>query len=194
MNGKFIVTGMPFTPMAWLSMFLTLEKSICYCEPNLGIKDISEVGPKLTSQFYRHMGMAGTGLGFFLPQIIQEVAPKILVIDRHPDEVNATLDQLGVPPTDYADKLYRRLMSVQGHPSVLWVKAEALHNRRTAEKAFFHVLPGEAFDQERFDLMQKMIVEVDPRYASRSAIESTQGDTAMIRNIGAILAESESVH
>ncbi len=194
MNSRFIVTGMPFTPMAWLAMFLTLERSICYCEPNLGIKDISEIGGKLTSEFYRHMGMAGTGLGFFLPQIIQEVAPRILVIDRHPDEVNATLAQLGVPDTDYADKLYRRLQSVRGHPSVLWMKAEALQTRRGAEKAFFHCVPGEAFDQERFDLLSKMLVEVDPRYANRTAIESTQGDIPMIRNIGQILAAPESVH
>ncbi len=194
MNQRFIVTGMPFTPMAWLALFLKVDRSICYCEPNLGIKDISEIGDKLTSEFYRHMGMAGTGLGFFLPQIIQEVGPKILIIDRSPEEVNATLAQLGVPDSDYAEKLHRRLQSVHGHPSVMWVKAEALQHRRTAEKAFFHCLPGEAFDQEKFEVMSKFMVEVDPRYATRAAIASTQGDTPMIRNIGQILAAPESVH
>ncbi len=140
------------------------------------------------------MGMAGTGLGFFLPQIIQENAPKILIIDRHPDEVNATLAQLGVPDSDYAEKLHRRLQSVHGHPSVLWMKAEALQTRRGMEKAFFHCLPGEPFDQERFELMSKFLIEVDPRFATRAAIASTQGDTPMIRNIGQILAAPESVH
>ena len=175
---KFLITGLPRTRAAWLSVFCTTGQSICYHEPSTQISDLSELDRIFASDFYKHVGIADSGLGFFLDWILENIKPRTLIVDRDPAEVTELLVKLGVARSNYADLLHEKLMRFKSHPLVMWVPMEALQQKRVMQKVYWHLMPGEAFDEVRYEQLSKMTIEADP---TKVVNQASQGRPAAMR-------------
>ncbi|MHB8727567.1 MAG: hypothetical protein ACYC9K_00855 [Sulfuricaulis sp.] len=103
----FFILGLPRSRSAWLSAFLTTDKTLCYHDalalcrtPN----DMHKLGDG------RLTGNADTGLALFYPWVNAQRAKRI-VIKRPMEEVWASVEQLGLP-TDGLPLLERCLSRV----------------------------------------------------------------------------------
>ena len=161
MSSPFLITGLPRSRTAWLSVFCSGSGSICYHEPIGGIREISDLEAIYQSDYYKFDGNADSGLGFFLDWILKNIQPRTLIVERDPAEVVESLARLGLPRTNFPDLLNAALRPFKDHPLVMWVPYEALNVKRVMQKIYWHLMPGQAFDEERYDLLAKMRIEPD---------------------------------
>ena len=54
----FLVTGLPRSRTAWLSVFMSGAGSICYHEPIGGIREVSDIEAIYKSDYYKFVGIA----------------------------------------------------------------------------------------------------------------------------------------
>lgn len=156
----FFITSLPRSRTAWLSAFMCTGKNICYHEPIYMIRDIEQLFGFYESSYYNHIGVSDSGLGFFIDWILENIQAKTVIIDRDIREVEQSLSQLGFPLTNYCDLLMEKLKSVKNHPLVLWVPFDSLNDKRTIQKIFWHLMPGESFDESRYEEFKKMNIEL----------------------------------
>ena len=157
----FLITGLPRSRTAWLSLFFCTGESICFHEPIGGIRAISDLETLYQSDFYKHVGISDSGLGFFLDWILENIKPRTLIIERDTAEVADSLAKVGVPRTNFPELLAERLQAFRDHPLVMWVPFDALDTKRIVQKAFWHLMPGVAFDEDRYEQFAKMHIEID---------------------------------
>lgn len=179
----FLVTGMPRSMTAWLSVFLTTGTSLCYHEPTWKISDIKQLRSLYESQFYKFVGIADHALGFFLPEILQSLRPRTVVVWRDPKEVQDSLAKIGLPRTNFVDLLAEAIAPFHNHPLVLWVPFEALNEKRTAQKIFWHLMPGEPFDEPRYEELSKMMIETNPIKTIIAAERHQQNLNSLLKDV-----------
>ena len=168
----FLITGMPFCETAWLSAFLNMGKtSICYLDPLGRLTSLEELKELYRSNFYEFIGVADGGLAFFLDWMIDHVRPKIVILDRSVEEADRDMAKQGIPPTNYNELMREELLRFRGDPNVLWVPNDMLHEKRVAQKVFWHLLPGQAFDEVRFAEFDRYKIELDIVNTARNNIE-----------------------
>jgi hypothetical protein len=161
----FLVTGLPRSRTAWMSVLTTTAHSLCLHEPSAAFKDIEELRGFYDCDYPNFIGASDSGLGFFLPWILENIRPHTLIIERDPQEVTESLCQLGLPRTNYAYLLQEAIEPFRHHPLCLWVRFDRLDDRRTIEKVFWHLMPGVPFDEERWAQLARMHIQVDLRKA-----------------------------
>lgn len=193
MSKPFIVVGMPFTRMAWLAAFLTTNKTLCYCEPNLGIRSIEQLAGLLESDYYHHVGAAGTGLGFYLDYIMKHIKPHVVIVDMPREEVDAYMQRFNLPPNSYQDHLRSIVAAYRTHPDVLWVPAAKVLENRIIQRIYWHLMPGEAFDESRFNILSTMVIEQSYETVAQSVVESQKAPSPMIKEI-CDLVRSDTLH
>jgi hypothetical protein len=187
----FFITGLPRSRTAWLSVYMTTGRAVCYHDACAKIERIEDVEAVFASDFYHYVGIADSALGFYLPWILQNIGPRTLIVERDPDEVSNSLAALGMPKTKLPNRLLASLKEFRGHPLVMWVPYRLLDEKRVMEKAFLHLLPGEAFDERRHDEMAKLNIQTDMRKAVASYLANRpQMDRLMQQAIGV----SDAVH
>ena len=158
---RFIVAGQPFSKLTWIALFLTTDRSLCHCEPRLFIAHASELKEKLSGSFYTHLGAAGVNLSFFLKQIQEDLQPRILIVEREPQDIDKLVLAKGMPLTNYQYLLDQALSALPCAENVLRVPFEALGAKRTLQRLFMHCLPGIAFDEVRCELFRAMWIDHD---------------------------------
>lgn len=163
MNAKnFLITGLPRSRTAWFAAFMSLGQTICFHEPLKHLSDISELPDALRSVNHMHVGASDSGAGYFLPWITQNLmGMPILVIDRDVDDVAASMAGIGLPMGRALTLLSDRLLAVKGRPGVMWVSFDSLNNKRIMQKIWWHLMPGVAFDEERYELFKDLRIEAD---------------------------------
>ena len=167
----FLITGMPMTGTAWLSAFLTTGTSIVYHEPLGRLGNLDEIADLYRSNFYKFVGVSDTGIGLFLDWMMEHVRPRTVILDRPIEEIESELGKIGLARTNYLELLHDSLMKHRSNPEVLVVPYEATHNKRGAEKIYWHLCPGEAFDEVRFAEFLRYRIEIDIVSNAKIAIE-----------------------
>ena len=179
----FLITGLPRSRTAWLSVLCSTSDSICYHEPIGGIRDVSDIEALYRSDFYKYVGISDSGLGFFLPWILENIKPRTLIVERDPLQVAASLAQLGLPRTNFLDLLGERLAPFKSHPLVMWVPFEALNTKRVIQKIYWHLMPGHAFGEERYEQLAKMKIETDFMQSVAEARKKKSNLDSLLRDI-----------
>lgn len=159
---RFLIAGLPRSRTTWLSVFTTTGRSMCYHDPLITMSDISELEDLYESEFYKFVGISDTGVGFFLDLVLPTLAPRALIVERDPDEVYRELIGLGVNTArEQIKMLHDRLLALKSHPLVMWVPYEALNIKRVMQRAFWHLMPGEPFDEVRYEQLTKINMQVN---------------------------------
>lgn len=183
MSKPFFVTGMPMTGTAWLSAFLTLERTICYHEPMGRISAIEQLNELFASDFYSYVGIADSGAGFFMQWIMENIKPRTVILDRDDEEIEAEMARMGFPRTNYLEVLRDSLEPYRNDPNVLWVPFEVVHQKRIAERIFWHCLPGTPFDEVRFGEFVRYKIEMDVVANARIAMQRGQIFNVLLEGI-----------
>lgn len=131
-------------------------KAICLHEPPAWEKLWTEDSNK------NFVGISDSGLGFQLKNIINTYSPKVLIIDRPIEEVEASLEALktGLPRTNFCEILHKSLAEFQTGGDIMRVPYHSLNELRTMQKIFWHLTPGEPFDEGRFLHMKDINIQV----------------------------------
>ena len=141
---KFLITGLPRSRTAWLSEFMC----DCIHEP---VPDLDEI-EQLTSVFEKYQGVSDSAAGFWIEWILEHIKPRTVVVERPLEEVEKSLETLlpGLPKTNYCDLLLENFKKVKNHPLVMRVPFDSLSDTRVMQKVFWHLRPGDVFDEGRF--------------------------------------------
>jgi len=175
---RFFITGMPNTPLAWLAVLCTTDQVLCRHSPTPVLASIDDLKSLYEPGAYRHVGIADSALGFFAERILREYHPRTVVVYREPREVDDEIAAKGVKATNYNDLLAEALERIHKAPSVMWVPCQALRQKRVIQKIFWHLLPGVAFDEARFDMLWSLMIQVDPEKSA-----TFEANAATIRNL-----------
>lgn len=157
----FLVTSLPHSRTAWMSVLLSNGGTLCHYETISGLTRIEDLHKIYDVETHRYVGVSDCALGWFLPWIMENIGPKTLIIERPVAEVNDGMEKLGFARTNYCDLEIERLREFKEHPLVRWVMYKELDNEFTMQRIFSHLIPGEPFDVERYKLLQKMKIETD---------------------------------
>lgn len=179
----FFIAGLPRSRTAWLSVLCTTDRTVCYHEPTALMQSLDSLDQIYDSRYYSHVGVSDSGLGFFAEEILKRWAPRTLIVERNVREVEQSLAQLGLPVTNYCDLLLEHLRHVKAHPLVMWVPFEALSEERTVERIFWHLLPGVAFDEARFDLLERMVIEPNPQMVVNAFVANADAIMGMMSHL-----------
>ena len=171
-SGKFFVTGLPRSRTAWMAAFLSTGETLCYHEPSYKISKIDQLPTLFDSTFYKHLGISDSGLGFHIEWILENVKPRTLIIERDVEEVKASLkEHMGVPMEHfyYCELLHETLAQFRNHPLVKWVSFNSLVHKRVMQDIYWWLMPGSAFDEERWEQFANLHIEVDlPKIIERT--------------------------
>ena len=188
----FLIVGLPRSRTAWLSVFMTAAGSICYHEPIGGIRDISDIEAIYKSDYYKFVGISDSGLGFFLDWILKNIQPRTLIVERDLVEVDESMDLLGFPRTNATELLSAELQKFKEHSSVMWVPYEALNVKRVMQKIYWHLMPGQPFDEERYELLAKMHIECDVEEHFAQAKKNKKNLDFLLRDIIPLVKPKEA--
>lgn len=90
----FFILGMPRSRTAWLSVFLTTDKTICHHDPMAFVKDVQCLN--MIGGAGRITGVADTGLALFHQWVNRQEVVRV-VIKRPVEEVCRSLSKIGLP-------------------------------------------------------------------------------------------------
>lgn len=145
---EFMVIGPPRSGTTWAANWLTTERTLCLHDP-LWTMHYTEIDNYPTS---RRLGVSCTGLLMF-PEWLNRHPARKLVLHRPLEEVNASLDEIGLDLI--TDAIIGNLDRIEGM-HVFWMD---LFN--TPEKIHQYLL-GEPHDIERHQLLKQM--EIQPNF------------------------------
>lgn len=158
---NFLVTGLPRSRTAWMAAFLSTGNSICFHEPLKKLSDISELPEALRSVNHSYVGASDSGAGYFLPWIMKNSPMPILIIDRDERDVTESMQSIGYQMGNAIELLSDRLHAAKCHPDVMWVTFDSLDNNRIMQKIWWHLMPGSAFDEERYEVFKDLKIVAD---------------------------------
>ena len=132
MNGRFLITGLPRCRTAWFAVACTNQHQICLHEPSATM-DWGLLKTSWMSGLVQ--GVSDHGLAARLPEIIRDVQPRILIIERDKTQVITSMRDYLEPhypvSNDFIDRLYVVVDQLQealriDHPSIMRVNFEHL--------------------------------------------------------------------
>ena len=150
---KFMVLGGPRSATTWVANWLTTETTMCLHDPLLEYDrrqlDVMTIPGK-------EIGISCTSTLLFPEWYLKHPARKILLY-REPDEVNRSLEALGLPALDVPAHNGRVHAAVKGGIDIWhW---EAVLRQNTARTIWASLLPHVPFDIYRHDLLTKLNVQ-----------------------------------
>lgn len=84
MAEKFLITGLPRSRTAWLSVLTTTAKSICFHEPVQRCESYADFKRVFDDDRYQHVGVADSALILQIGRILNDFRPKTLIVRRNP--------------------------------------------------------------------------------------------------------------
>lgn len=144
----FAVIGLPRSGTTWAANWLTTDRSICLHDPlvNNTLTELAdwEVPGKLC-------GVACTGLWMF-PEWVAENVKHVVLIDRDPDEVNRSLNAIGLSPLRDAD--IARFLDMDGQRADML----DLFDVAAASDIWFSLVPELDYDVDRHMVLASMMI------------------------------------
>lgn len=169
MSKPFFITGLPRSRTAWFAVAATTDDSMCHHEPTTRFKRWEDCFVLWRTGRHHYTGISDNSLGFHIRQIIAEAAPRVLIIDRDIEEVEASLDQaLGFPRSNYC-ALLRRYLDYT-HPLIKRVAFDDLADGNTVVDCLEHLMPDLSFDLDRVAMLRHMNIQTDIERVKRLAV------------------------
>jgi len=106
-----------------------------------------------------YVGISDHGLGFWLAEIMDRLAPRTLIIERPMEEVKASLTRIGVTQTNMCELLLEKLAVV--HPRVMRVPYAALESVETVTRCLRHLMPTVNVNASRIRELQRLNIQAD---------------------------------
>lgn len=171
MSAPFFITSLPRSRTAWLSAWLTTERTLCFHEPGKPAAQLIQENPGQT------VGIADSTLALKFNQLLEEFpdAPW-LYIERDPFACRASLLNFTRPhvalPEHGVNRMLASLMdagqSVKQHPRTLTVDFNDVNARMP--EIWQHLLPGEPYGAMRGKILSRL--DVQQQFAARLAERS----------------------
>lgn len=166
-----------------MSAFFSAYPAVCKHDPFINLSDVSQIGSLFESSFYKYVGIADTSAGFFLPEIMETVKPRTLIIERDVHIVAAELLELDMSVGDYLYYLQNEMNKVRNNPLVMTVPFGSLSELRTMTKIWFHLLPGVPFDEERYLEFNDFKITCDHKKQERIASGLKDNHINLMRDV-----------
>jgi hypothetical protein len=159
---NFLITGLPRSRTAWFSVAASQAPAMCWHEPiKTRWQDCFQLW---NSSPYMWTGISDSSLGFHLPEIVDEIGPKIVIIERDPDEVKASLRAIGHAADAYVDLLHRHLNEFSG---AMRVPFDATPDE--VGQALSWAMPGLKIDLLRLHAINKITMNADLAHSRERA-------------------------
>jgi len=159
----FLITGLPRSRTAWMSVLCTTGRAFCAHEPSAKFRTVDDIADFYDTDAYDYIGASDATLGLFLPWILEHIKPRVLIIDRPLEDCQLSFERaIGLPRTTLVEREYEMLQSLPANPLVKRVWYEHLDLPRVVAGCFFHLLPGLPFDEERAAELARLNIQVDP--------------------------------
>ena len=153
-----------------MSCFMSSQGSVCMHEPTAYMSKIED----LKVIYQDQNGVSDSGLGFWLDWILREIQPLTVIIERDIKQVENSIAKLKVvPKTNYCELLKSALEKIKDSPLIMRVPFDSLGDVRVMRKVFWHLRPGVAFDEGRFESMNRMNLTCNVK----DKIEQSKKDT-----------------
>lgn len=169
---RWLVTGLPRSRTAWLSVLMNNAGAFCRHEPTRYAQSFED----LVASWPDGTGVCDAALGFQLKRLIDELSPRALIIERDVDDAKASFLRYmeGVPLRlsllhEHADLLQSRMAEVLTHKLVRSLRYEALHDVNSVKWAMDWLVPG--CDTSRVEEMMRLNIQVERRHALKEASE-----------------------
>lgn len=147
MTQPFLITSLPRSRTAWWSVVASTPFSVCLHEPAKECDTFEELKELwLSLPVYR--GISDSGLAFQMGRIMDEIAPRTLIVEREPGAVLASFRRYWGKPFDerkverMLTEAHRVLRGFHSHHNVKVVKFEALADYDTAQACYKWLMPG----------------------------------------------------
>lgn len=161
MTNACLITGLPRSRTAWLSVAATGYKSMFYHEPYDQLSRWQDIGRIWSGSRYLYTGIADSAMGFHLAEILERWGPRTLIVERAPDAVEASLARAfpGVLATNYVRLLDSALGAVGEHPLILRVRFDELNNTGAVWRALRHMMPEAKLDIDKIKGLMRLNVQ-----------------------------------
>ena len=159
---RYLVTGLPRSRTAWFSVLMGCRHEIT--RELKSFEDLCDKWPDGT-------GFSDAALGFQLKRIVNEIGPRVLIIERDLEDVQASfLKYMHDVPirlsvlTEHLELLQSRLAEASSvsTPLVRRIRYEALQDLNAVKWAMSWLKPG--IDTSRASDVMRMNVQVDRKY------------------------------
>lgn len=143
MFAPFWITGLPRSRTAWFAEAMRGARSSCFHELTAETRSFAEFKARwLSGADQQHRGNSDSGCGLHIARIMDEIAPRTLIVERPIDEVERSLKALlGVdPPRRDLERLQEAL--AYSHPLIKRVRFSDLADRHALVEAVEWLLPG----------------------------------------------------
>jgi hypothetical protein len=170
--GAFLITGLPRSRTAWMAAATTGSQSICHHEPIQHMKrwqDVYELWGKREREF---VGVSDSSMGFHLGEILDNAAPRTVIVHRRLEDVEESLVRQGFPiSTNYCDVLRSFIEPFRSHRLVMNVEFDHLSIPAVVIVCLEHLLPGVRIDPDWVDEMISTNIQSDARAAAVSSMK-----------------------
>ena len=188
----FLITGLPRSRTAWLATAAnTVRNCRCWHEPLQWLDKWEDVVPEIWERpGASYIGISDHALGFHLEALLEQLSLRVLVVERPQEEVEASLQKLGLPAGKYCQLLSDRL-SYQ-HPLICRISFSQLHRTSVVVEVLEWLMPGAEVDPTRIEALQYLNVQVHlPKLLRGAANLAARADTLLGVDV---MAELRKVH
>lgn len=182
MSERFLITGLPRSRTAWLSVAATTQRSICLHEPTAHVSSYSALRDLWRPSFGHYLGFSDSSLSLWLGRILADVKPRTLIVYRKPGEVLTSflnyMQTSGVEINakdvgDYLGGLQEEIFKYRNHPLVRVLSFEDLNDYDKVLGSLTWLIPGNEFPDLR--ALMAMNIQVDRKWAIKQAMRGHTG-------------------
>lgn len=163
MNRKFLITGLPRSRTAWFSVAMRGKHSYCLHEPTADAQSYDDLLDMWSHPNWEYQGVSDSALGYWLPRIMRDLEPKVLIVERPVDEVIASLERMvGYSVADWRPRiadLKAQLDGVGSHPLIKRVDYRLLREPAVMMDCAEWLVPGhgpQALSLQHMNIQQEL--------------------------------------
>ena len=188
MTGRFLITGLPRSRTAWLSVVADMMPgATCEHEPLHWLprwEDVGQIWERSTSRF---AGVSDSGLAVHLAEVLARFAPRTVIVLRSISAVRGSLARIWMPPPPGLLELMQRVLDsvLLSTVPVMVVRYSDLADEKTVLDVLSYLMPGAELDRDRVHRMMRMNVQSDLAY-TREIAANRIGDVVALMGQGTI--------
>jgi hypothetical protein len=143
----------------------TVPAAICYHEPLKHLNAWTEIGDIWRDdEYHEFVGLSDHALGFHLGRILDQWAPRTLIVNRSREEIVRSLQDLGVGGereqiSRFIALLAERMAPFVEHPLVRTVSFSSLSDEAIVLGCLDHLMPGCEIDLAKFRETSRLNVQ-----------------------------------
>ena len=180
-NQPFFITGLPRSRTAWMAVAATTADSVCKHEPTMHYASFEALLEWWAADVHVLRGVSDSGLGMMLPEILNALGCRTLVVERPLEDVERSIYQLWDEHGVVGNQLLvrRRLNALdevlarhRRHRLVKVVDFDDLCSPHVVAEALDWIMPMVAAPNLRE--LVRMNIQADLRYSLAHAYGSSQ--------------------